>query len=376
MALYFQGTATKNNYQVGQTYSTANGPVVAQKDGSFKNLNTGKVSAGSSGKDVLWSATGSDASAFFNDAGRKDMVASVSKGSNVTVTASPNGKGGYSVVNASVAESPVQPGKASGSLPAKAVPISAPVITAANRGAFKAALGAALPSSIMWDRPPGQWSGKDDPVQDLLFGGYHIMANPKNSNAELAEARYAEIGSEVFGLANLGADFGYNVNKALNGGTYRPYLTWGDVASIGSSGYSDGVTFLKGGGIQSALMSFADNLNAYNGKASAAKAENAWEVKNEMAGFHDAWDARLDYAAIEDFRRRFDRDLDKPRSMLIQGVNADEVGSSDLWTEQPFHGYGIGHNDIEASPLNWAGNVLSDAFALPGNSRPHYSGGW
>lgn len=44
----FTGTSTGRSYDVGQSYSTSRGTVVAQSDGTFRNVNTGQVRRGSS----------------------------------------------------------------------------------------------------------------------------------------------------------------------------------------------------------------------------------------------------------------------------------------------------------------------------------------
>lgn len=62
--------------------------------------------------------------------------------------------------------------------------------------------------------PNGPLRPKIEPtVQELLYGGFKIRPNPKTSNAEEWEIRYAEPGEWVGGIAVMGSDIGYNLAK-------------------------------------------------------------------------------------------------------------------------------------------------------------------
>jgi len=198
MAKYFEGTSTKERYQVGNTYSNARGDFRANEDGSFTKLgnvvgttdagkvvrdNTGgQVSRGSAGNaDVNWYASGRDRANPQRHGETLITAASLKRdsrgnieydrdGNAVTMTAQPRprstGFGGAAV----------------------------------QQAAFS---GARL-------RAEG-WSGDMTEPQDLWFAGDHMRANPKFSNADLAEIRYSDIGGNIFGVANIGADLGHNL---------------------------------------------------------------------------------------------------------------------------------------------------------------------
>lgn len=56
-------------------------------------------------------------------------------------------------------------------------------------------------------------------VQQMLLGNYLINPNPRTSNAEEWEIRYAEPGEFVGGLVVMGSDIGYNARLSLKAST-------------------------------------------------------------------------------------------------------------------------------------------------------------
>lgn len=198
MAKYFTGTSTGNRYEVGKDYKTGDGRVMtANEDGSFTkkgnyvgttdagkvvtdNSGRGSVSRGSYGNpNVEWYASGADAVSYTSGDRRTSATAQSLGGGTINTDSG------------------------------LAVRVPSPTQERQNRGAFIADLPG-------WNagRDITQWSGKDDPAQDNLIGGWHLRASPRWSNAELFEARYGEVGETLIGLAVLGADIGYNARIA------------------------------------------------------------------------------------------------------------------------------------------------------------------
>lgn len=174
--LAFEGTSTQQRYVVGRSYEMNGAEYVARKDGAFVNAETGQVLRGSAGNpDVKWYASGAD------------LVRSAGEGG-----------GAAAVVNQAVTQNEQAP-------PDGAAPVPPPVkaeVTAGNRGAF-------LSEFLRTE----EFSGRNEPVQDLYLFGKRIYAHPGFINADMAEVRYADIGSNLIGLANLGADMGYTMSR-------------------------------------------------------------------------------------------------------------------------------------------------------------------
>ncbi|QCS37032.1 hypothetical protein [Tortoise microvirus 43] len=58
-------------------------------------------------------------------------------------------------------------------------------------------------------------------VQEMLVDGYRINANPRTSNAEEWEIRYAEPGEWVGGIVVMASDAWYNTKQALGDLSYK-----------------------------------------------------------------------------------------------------------------------------------------------------------
>lgn len=223
MARYFEGTSTKQRYEVGNTYSNSRGDFRANEDGSFTKLgnvvgktdagkvvrdNTGgQVSRGSAGNpDVNWYASGRDR-AYPTRHGETQITAAVlqrdsrgniqydRQGNAMTVTAAPRER-----TTSGFSGAAVQQAAYAGSKP---------------RGAA--------------------WSGDMTEPQDLLIGGNHMMADPRYSNADLAEIRYSDIGGNIIGLLNLGADIGHNLAWRMGPEYYKADAP-GRLAILGEMG--------------------------------------------------------------------------------------------------------------------------------------------
>lgn len=240
MAIYFEGTSTKNKYEVGKDYVGSGGKIMtANKDGSFTNKETGQVSKGSAqNPDVNWYASGSDAAAFWAER----------KADPVGDAAHSGGSGG--------GDAPANALIHSGGAPVSAVKVPGP----ASLG-----LGGAYLKSVMW-------SGKDEPPQDNLFWGIHIKANENTTNAELAEARYGDLVSAVWGVGVLGAD------AAKTAG-----LWWGG----GGSKQTEAAAIKTGQNIWGGLNWLLDEREKYIANDEVRKAH--------LGDIEDAWDARMEY---------------------------------------------------------------------------------
>lgn len=269
MAVYFEGTSTKNRYEVGQAYTNSRGGIsVAQPDGTFRDLGSGQVSRGSYGNpDVNWYASGSDSvarPAFYTDQGRAVYTRDAHSPTNVV--------GGAQSAGALIA-----PGAGFGS--DGSVPITRQA-THGNRGAF----------IRDW-----AFSGKSEPVQDAIFGGFHWVANPKFDNGEWTEVRYgdSELISTAVGIGIFGADIGFNAAR----------LVWGDnVQNMSPKDRWDNL-------VERAAVAAPDLGNSMMeiGFGAVAGARN-WAAKNAMveeamdrgrASVNDAWDYREQLQAEE-----------------------------------------------------------------------------
>lgn len=260
MAKYFEGTSTKERYQVGQAYNTAHGIVVAQSDGSFRDISSGAVSQGSAGNpDVRWYATGSDAvgeAPLYTDQGKRIETRGYTSAAPVAAAAATGAKAA----------------PAEGFSPGGAVPISTPA-TVGNRGAF----------IRDW-----AFSGKDDPIQDAIFAGVHWYANPKNSNLDWIETRYgdSEIVQEFMGLAGVGSDIGFNAARMVFGprvqemGPMERYTALQGMAAVGAGNLGTAITEGAFGAVGAARAWAADN------------AANEAAIAAERAAVEDAWDYR------------------------------------------------------------------------------------
>lgn len=267
MAKYFTGTSTGTRYEVGQQYKTGDGRVLtAQPDGTFKkegnfvgytdqgqavwdDVGRGSVSRGSStDASVEWYASGKDLAQLQAGAVR-DNVAGVA------------GASGSAVL-------PTQP-------------------AGSDRDGAVMRVGSTSTLAAMWAAAPrdGSWSGKDDPGQDNLVGGFHWMASPRWGNAELFEARYGEVGETLIGLAILGADVGFNARRLWDAGG-RAMVE----GSIVNATKPESVGDMLGG-----FLDWRDQLNAQVRQQNQNVA--AQQAAAEDVG--DAWDARMQYQQRE-----------------------------------------------------------------------------
>lgn len=202
MAKYFEGTSTGNRYEVGRDYKTGDGRVMtANSDGSFTqkghyvgttdagktitdDRGRGNTSRGSFGNpDVSWYASGRDR-ANPNQHGATGIIA-YSQGKDGSYAAERDGEGH--------------------------------VVTQAQNPARMRAAGGYTGAAVR----TAAWSGDQTEPQDLLLGGNHMKASPKWSNADLAEIRYSDIGGNLIGLMNLGADIGHNLAWAMGPEYYK-----------------------------------------------------------------------------------------------------------------------------------------------------------
>lgn len=201
MAVYFEGVSTGNRYEVGRSYESAGRTYTAQADGSFAVASqrpvydsTGgfvavaegpadRFTKGSYGDpNVSWFASGSDSLSHSYHSPGAAVSATGSDGSPAAVGPRWSDAAGSQ-------ESLVR--------------MSSPA--ARSGGSISLVRDAA-------------WSGKKDPPQDLLIAGYHMRANPAMSNADLAEARYSDIGGNIIGTAVLGSDLGDNLARMMGPG--------------------------------------------------------------------------------------------------------------------------------------------------------------
>lgn len=167
-----------------------------------------------------------------------------------------------------------------------AVPAPAPkasgggfVATAANRGAFR-------PD---WNRGDA-WSGKDDPVQDMVFGGYHWQASPKWTNGDMIEVRFGdtEIVQEIVGLAIVGADIGHNAARHVFGP---------NVNNMGPQARMTALQGMAAEGAKRGIQGSIDGMFNMGAAIQQAAAENkAYEVATQAA--KDAFNDVLDYKML------------------------------------------------------------------------------
>lgn len=268
MAVWFEGTSTKNTYKAGDKYETSRGVVQANKDGSFTNVTTGQVSRGSSqSASANFYASGSDI-ALFTSGGKSDPV------SQKAFEKDRQNGGPVERVSSSGAAT----GAASSQGGGERVRVMSPTLANmwANRGNYVRT---------------SAWSGKDDPAQDNLLGGRHWQASPFWTNAELFEARYGEVGETLIGLAVLGADIGWNARRAI----------WGD----DHQSVNIGDEIQKGIANQFTPESTERHLDMFGGWVSDIRgwaAENKAREDREkrlQEEFDSAWDARLEYGKAE-----------------------------------------------------------------------------
>lgn len=269
MAVYFEGTSTKNTYKAGEKFATSRGVVEAQKDGSFRNVETGQISRGSSQSPTAnFYATGSDI-ALFTGGGRGDSQIKAAQKAAMGLTAAGSGGAARDQAPKLIEGTP-------------AVRIVNPTLAAmwASRGAYSRT---------------NAWSGKDDPAQDNLMGGRHWQASPYWTNAELFEARYGEVGETLIGLAVLGADIGWNARRLVWGENHQSVNVWNSLAETVERGIKH----------QADPKTFGDNLDAFGGWVSDIRgwAEQNKARERQMQAWEDefnaAWDARESYQKAE-----------------------------------------------------------------------------
>lgn len=284
MAIYFEGTSTKERYEVGREYLNSRGQVVtANSDGSFGNRETGQVSRGSSyNPDVAWFADGADGSRWGEYHNQPTGFAfRTDQGKEIYTRPDPGSPSGASRASS--------PGLAAGAFNGGLSPITGPRVSMANRGAFLRDMA---------------WSGKAEPSQDLMIGGFHWLSNPRTINADMVEVRYgdSELISTFFGLAALGSDIGYNARH------YANLNGWND----GRGALDAAVRSVEPTSLVDTFMSFKDAANEWSAKENAAY-ERKQAAQEDL---NDAWDYRMQMQEAED-RKRIDATLD-PNNYKVQ----------------------------------------------------------
>lgn len=285
MSVYFSGTSTGNMYEVGREYTNSRGGTsVANKDGSFTDTKTGRTSVGSSqDPGTSWYAT-SDEKMY--DKNISAAQAYGAKGGNVNAVASGNGG---TVVTTSTA------------VPTKA-PTAQQVAQATGTGAGDRP-GPTIERALAMQRGAGVTSifrgpsvGTPKTVTDQVLFGYDFKGNPRFTNAELAEERYAEIGANLVGLGVLAADIGYNAGRAVWGDKH-------DTMSLQEKGRvlsqrTDGIAKDMGAAALGGLFTAWDAANNYgrNQQLIEEARTRAITISN------DAWDAREELQAEEHYR--------------------------------------------------------------------------
>lgn len=166
----FTGTSTGTKYEVGKGYSTANGTVYAQADGSFYNPNTGKSSAGSReavAEAMLYKA---------HTGGNNETVSDGSHGGKQTVRVAFSG-GGSGAHQAATPGATREPQRGPGN----------PVVT--SHGGFFSGVMEDLETQLM------VWDGR-------------VMNTRKDiSDGGDGEQRWGEWGGALYGLAVMAADY-------------------------------------------------------------------------------------------------------------------------------------------------------------------------
>lgn len=272
MAVWFEGTSTKNTYKAGDRFETSRGVVEANKDGSFTNVKTGQKSVGSSqSPSAKFYASGSDI-AMFTGGGtsEKETQKALQKGSQAGTQVQASAAGGTS--------GSVPVARTAGGGPEGSTQVMSPTLATmwANRGSY-------VRSSA--------WSGKDDPAQDNLLGGRHWQASAFWTNAELFEARYGEVGETLIGLAVLGADIGWNARRMVFGENHANK----NVGELTQKAIANQFTPEN---TEKHLDMFGGWVNDIRGWAADNKAREMREAALQ-AEFDEAWDARLSYGKAE-----------------------------------------------------------------------------
>lgn len=277
MAVYFSGTSTKEKYEVGREYVNSRGQVVtANTDGSFGNRETGQVMRGSSyNPDVAWYADGADAALWgaYHNSPTGQVAFYTDQGKAVYENKAPNPSyGGLGNAAQQPERRAVGAGLAGTVFGGGAARINGPVVSLGNRGAFLR---------------DNAWSGKDDPGQDMLWGGFHYMANPRWTNMELLEARLgdSELISTALGLATLGADLGYSARN------------WADRNGF-NNGRGPAEAIARG--VQPDVVGDAINAgrNALTSWANQNKAHEQ-RLQAHEDDFNEAWDYRMELTQRE-----------------------------------------------------------------------------
>lgn len=287
MSVYFSGTSTGNFYEVGREYTNSRGGTsVANRDGSFTDTKTGRTSVGSSQDgSTSWYATSDEKMVQKAVDARGEWVGS--KGGDAW--AESNGV----VINGTVRGQSVSAGTPSGSA---VVPTARQtgIATGTDRPgptierALALERGAAIGSIFR-----GPSVGTPKTVTDQVLFGYDFKGNPRFTNAELAEERYAEIGANLVGLGVLASDIGYNAARAV----------WGSNADSMSPAE-------KGRVLSERADKNARDMgeSAFNGLMTVWDAANKWGHNQQLidearqraiAISNDAWDARQELQAYE-----------------------------------------------------------------------------
>lgn len=265
MALYFEGTATGNRYEVGRTYEMGGREYTAQADGSFVREGTRTGFTTDDGRTVRENDGGHTVTGSSQD----PTVRWYASGSEALTSANHSPGSAVSIAGAG-ASSPQAVAAASEGL----VSIPAP------SARFKAASADYIRTAA--------WSGKDDPGQDNLLFGFHLQANPRTTNAALFEERYGDFGSSVIGLGVLADDLWYSGTRHLS--SPRTQKAAADTA------VSAGGTMLSG------MMAGWDSLRS----ATQTQLNVEAATTRNFVELQDAYDAR-DRLVYEESRKRADR---------------------------------------------------------------------
>lgn len=136
----------------------------------------------------------------------------------------------------------------------------------------------------------GAW-GNHSPakLQDLVFGGALMQANPGYSNAGDGEERWGEIGGELVGLAAMGSDLGHNAARMYFGENYRDLgpaqrlsILGNDVMGAAATGAEGALAAVFAGG--AALLQFRDEQHAIgNARVQLEREiEEGWALRDQL----------------------------------------------------------------------------------------------
>lgn len=283
MAVSFTGVNTGNSYTVGERYTTPSGrEYEAQRDGSFRDVNTGATAPGSRGSsESEWSASGKDAT--FGAGWVENRV--TGEYQYVTGRELVDSAGGAVRLAAVPSGTRVNPETG-------ALERAPSVVTVAN------SRGAAVTAAVQGGGA-GRLTGVLQPENtNLLLGGFELFASPRWSRAEEAETGFGELMTELVGIAGFGSAVGYtaaravfgpDVDKMSPGQRFNELTRRGeglalDIGEKAATDWIDGV------------MSWRDQFNAKQETINSG-------VAASMREFDDAWDRRLELQSEQDMYR-------------------------------------------------------------------------